>query len=205
MRGRLAVRTIVLKLVLLGSLLVGLATGQAQEPSAKTPKAPTNPNAVDYWQPLWMQRELWGVGNMPKSMQARVLRHWTFTQYGIPNEYLAATAPNYNRIESVNAGARTYIRHCASCHGRNGLGDGVGAHSLLPSPALLAYMVQRPISVDSYLLWSISEGGVAFGTDMPAFKKTLSRQEIWDVIAFMRAGFPERASSSKQEGKQGEN
>lgn len=201
MQGLLAVRLVRLGLVLVGILSAGLGTSKAQETTAKPPIATPNPNAVDYWQPLWMQRELWGAGNMPKSMQARVLRHWTFTQYGIPKEYLAATAPTTNPIESVNVGARTYMRHCASCHGRTGLGDGVAAHSLLPSPALLAYMVQRPISVDSYLLWSISEGGVAFGTDMPAFKKALTRQEIWDLIAFMRAGFPERASTSKQEGK----
>lgn len=65
--------------------------------------------------------------------------------------------------------------------------------SLLPSPALLAYMIQRPIAVDEYLLWSISEGGKQFDTAMPAFKGTLSREEIWKVIAFMRAGFPDTA------------
>ena len=48
----------------------------------------------------------------------------------------------------------------------------------------------RPIAVDEYLLWSISEGGRQFDTEMPAFKGTLSREEIWKVIAFMRAGFP---------------
>jgi mono/diheme cytochrome c family protein len=30
---------------------------------------------------------------------------------------------------------------------------------------------------------------------MPAFKDILSREEIWKIIAFMRAGFPSGTSS----------
>jgi mono/diheme cytochrome c family protein len=47
------------------------------------------------------------------------------------------------------------------------------------------------MAVDEYLLWTISEGGKPFDTDMPAFKDVLTPEEIWQVIAFMRAGFPE--------------
>jgi mono/diheme cytochrome c family protein len=144
-----------------------------------------------------MERELWGAGKMSKGMQARVLRHWTFTQYGIPAEYRVAKSPLDRTPEAVRSGARLYARHCASCHGRTGLGDGQASRSLLPSPALLAYMVQRPIAVDSYLVWSISEGGVPFGTEMPAFKGQLTRNQIWEIIAFMRAGFSEHTASGK--------
>jgi hypothetical protein len=31
-------------------------------------------------------------------------------------------------------------------------------------------LVQQPIAVDQYLLWTISEGGKPFDTAMPAFK-----------------------------------
>ena len=71
------------------------------------------------------------------------------------------------------------------------MGDGDIANALNPSPALLAYLIQMPMSVDEYLMWSISEGGTDLGTAMPAFKEKLSREEIWKIIAFMRAGFPE--------------
>jgi mono/diheme cytochrome c family protein len=53
-------------------------------------------------------------------------------------------------------------------------------------------MIQRPISVDEYLLWSISEGGKDFDTRMPAFRITLSRDDIWKIVAYMRAGFPNK-------------
>ena len=57
-------------------------------------------------------------------------------------------------------------------------------------------MIQRPISVDEYLLWSIAEGGKQFDTEMPAFKDALAREDIWKIIAYMRAGFPGAGRSS---------
>jgi hypothetical protein len=74
------------------------------------------------------------------------------------------------------------------------MGNGEAGRALSPSPALLAYMIRRPISVDEYLLWTVSDGGKAFGTEMPAFKDKLARDDIWRIIAYMRAGFPAVAS-----------
>ena len=68
------------------------------------------------------------------------------------------------------------------------MGNGDMGKALSPSPALLAYMIRRPIAVDEYLFWSISEGGKQFGTHMPAFKAKLSREEVWKIIAYMRPG-----------------
>lgn len=161
--------------------------------SAQTaPQAPKEPS-VDYWQPLWMQRELWGPGTMPPGMRARLLRHYTFMHYGIQKEYQGATSTAGNAKEVLEEGAKLYSQMCARCHGKQGLGDGDMPRSLLPSPALLAFMIQRPIAVDEYLLWSIAEGGKQFDTEMPAFKDTLKREEIWKIIAYMRAGFPDNA------------
>ncbi|MEZ5857048.1 MAG: cytochrome c [Hyphomicrobiaceae bacterium] len=97
--------------------------------------------------------------------------------------------------ETVGEGGRLYAPVCASCHGKSGLGDGEAGKALTPSPALLAYLVQHPMAADEYLLWSVSEGGKAFGTAMPAFKDTLKRDEIWKIIAYMRAGFPDVKSA----------
>ena len=70
------------------------------------------------------------------------------------------------------------------------MGDGEVAKSLSPSLALLAHMIQMPMSVDEYMLWSISDGGAAFGTAMPAYKDVLTKNEIWKIVTYMRAGFP---------------
>jgi mono/diheme cytochrome c family protein len=110
--------------------------------------------------------------------------------YGVQPEYQGATSTVGSAKEVIEAGAKLYAEKCASCHGKQGLGDGDAPRSLLPSPALLAYMIQRPVAVDEYLLWSIAEGGGQFQTEMPAFKGVLAREDTWKIIAYMRAGFP---------------
>ena len=101
-------------------------------------------------------------------------------------------APRYGSSRATPLTLINPQHRCARArHGKRGLGDGDAPRSLLPSPALLAFMIQRPIAVDEYLLWSIAEGGKQFETEMPAFKDTLNREDIWKIIAYMRAGFPE--------------
>jgi cytochrome c553 len=149
------------------------------------------PRNFDYWQPDWMVRELWGPGNVPKGLMVRLLRHNIFVQYGVPHAYEGTKSSVKMTPEIVAEGAKLYERECAKCHGKDGMGSGDPGLAVLPSPALLAYMIKRPISVDEYLLWSISDGGVQFDSAMPAFKDKLSRDEIWRVIAYMRSGFAE--------------
>ena len=183
MRARGVLSTAV---ALTGFIACGLALSQEKAPQ----QGPASNRNFDYWQPDWMIRELWGPGRMPKSMMARLLRHTTYIQFGVPNEYAGARTTVPTGKDAIAAGAVLYSRHCASCHGSDGTGGGDGAKALAPSPALLAYMIQRPVAVDEYLIWSISDGGKQFGTDMSAFKDSLQRDDIWRVIAYMRAGFP---------------
>jgi mono/diheme cytochrome c family protein len=181
--GNIARLTLCLALVIaIAQAGSGPGAGQSAPPQAKEP-------SVDYWQPLWMQRELWGPGNMPPGMRARLLRQTTYMHYGVQKDYQGAKSTVGTSKEVIAAGGKLYGEKCASCHGKDGLGDGQAPRSLLPSPALLAFMIQRPISVDEYLLWSISEGGKQFDTEMPAFKDALARDDIWKIIAYMRAGF----------------
>ncbi len=144
----------------------------------------------DMWNPNWMQRDMWGPGRMGPGMQQRMARHWSFMHQGIPAAYQGARNPLSTDAKTISEGRTLYQDNCASCHGATGMGDGEVANSLNPSPALLAYMIQMPMAVDEYMLWSIADGGEAFGTDMPAFKDALKRDEIWKIIAYMRAGFP---------------
>ena len=166
--------------------------------AAQTKDQTPPPAGFDYWQPDWMVRELWGPGRMPEGMMVRLLRHTTFMQFGVPADYEGATSTVAKGAETIAAGGKIFAENCAACHGEKGLGNGEAAKALSPSPALLAYMIRRPISADEYLLWSISEGGEQFNTEMPAFKDKLSRADIWRVIAYMRAGFPDASAGPGQ-------
>jgi mono/diheme cytochrome c family protein len=169
-----------------GLLLLAYLPGITAEGQDVKPLAP----GVDYWQPDWMVRELWGPGRMPRGMMVRLLRHTTFMQYGVPKQYAGRQSTVPAGPETIAQGRKIYAERCASCHGHDGLGDGEAANALSPSPALLAYMIRRPIAVDEYLLWTISDGGKQFGSAMPAFKDKLASDDIWRVVAYMRAGFP---------------
>lgn len=160
---------------------------------------PMTPAPNDFWMPGWMHRQMWGGrGKMHPDVQKRMQRHWTYMHYGIPADYRGARSPLKGTPDEVRKGGALYRDSCASCHGKKGLGDGEAAKGLSPSPALLAYLIQRPVAAEEYLLWTISDGGGAFKTDMPAFKETLSRGDIWRIIAYMRAGFPKVAASEKK-------
>lgn len=78
------------------------------------------------------------------------------------------------------------------------MGHGDAGLALYPSPALLADLVRMPQAVDEYLVWAISDGGAPFGTKMPAFKNALTRDQMWQIIAFMRAGFPDARAAGQQ-------
>ncbi len=126
----------------------------------------------------------------PSALQERDARHRTFISEGIPVEYVNRTNPLPQTRAETDAGGRLYAANCLSCHGTLGTGDGEAGRDLTLPPAVLAAMVDQPYSVDQYLFWSISEGGLRSGSQMPAYKSRLTSREIWQVVQYMRAGFP---------------
>ncbi len=141
---------------------------------------------VDMWKPNYM----WGAEIDSPSVRARMQRHFTYMYNGVPPDYRGAKPPFPATQDRISQGRDLYRRDCAECHRMDGMGGGNAALGLAPSPALLAYMIQRPGAADEYLLWCIADGGALFGTDMPAYRDRLPADAIWKIIAFMRAGFP---------------
>ena len=81
-----------------------------------------------------------------------------------------------------------YQQNCAICHGLDGKGDGVNAAFMPTAPTNHAdtnYMSGR---VDDTLFDGIYVGGLILGKShlMPGFGEMLSRQQIWDLVAYMR-------------------
>ena len=119
-----------------------------------------------------------------------MIRHMYYMHNGVPPEYRGKVSPLATSPEIVRDGAKLYAENCASCHGTQGFGDGEAGRDLNPPPANLAYMIGMPMLNDEYLLWTISEGGIPVGSAMPAFKDTLTEDQVWKIVAAMRAGFP---------------
>ena len=122
---------------------------------------------------------------------ANMARHQKVVMYGVPAPYSKVRDPLPDTPAKLRRGAAVFDQHCASCHGWTGTGTGSEGFFLVPAPADLEWLARTPKNrADPYLYWSIAEGGKAFNSEMPAFKRTLSRQEIWSVSAYLRAGMP---------------
>ena len=118
-------------------------------------------------------------------------RHTYYVRSGVPSVYRGRHNPFKATIGNVVEGARLYDLRCAVCHGVMGVGDGEAGDKLAVPPADLSASLAQPLYSDDYFLWTISDGGGPFGTDMPPFRSDLSEGEIWKILTFMRAAFAE--------------
>lgn len=172
---------VILALLAVAGVAIGAVPGSKPAPTSAYP---------DMWNPDWLLRDWWSLDPLEPSRRKRMARHQHYMDHGVPKPYRAERNPFAISPEVVNDGRALYAANCGDCHGPVGMGDGDMALAVNPSPALLAFMIQTPLGIDEYLMWSISEGGALFGSDMPAFKDRLTIAEIWKIIAYMRAGFP---------------
>ncbi len=112
----------------------------------------------------------------------------------VPNAYRGVSPPTADFMTdpaNLEAGRTLYNRHCATCHGDTGRGDGSAGQLLPLKPASLSDPIgvaQKPLD---YWFWRVSEGGMAEpfhsqGSVMPAWKYHLSELERWQVISFAR-------------------
>lgn len=183
-----------LVLVLTGASLFSLppAKGQSQSPqqTGQQDQMPMMGRGHGRW--MGQGRGHWmGPGMGPWMGRGHsMVRHMFYMHNGVPSDYRGRSSPLAASPEVVRDGAFLYAKNCASCHGAQGFGNGEAGRGLNPPPANLAHMIRMPMLNDEYLLWTISEGGTPVGSAMPAFKETLAEEEIWKIIAAMRAGFP---------------
>ncbi len=127
-----------------------------------------------------------GYGSMP--------RHHYAMMSGVPATYRSLSNPLPRTRATVEHGAQIYQQNCASCHGPTGAGDGEAGRNLSPPPGNLAWLSQMPmVQWDPFMYWTVAEGGAQFGTAMPAFKDTLSKEDIWAVVAYIQARLPQAA------------
>ena len=91
--------------------------------------------------------------------------------------------------ETVKSGAALYARHCAPCHGPNGLGNGKLA------AGMAAYGARPSDFTDEVWQHGSSEGevfavvkdGLGSDSQMPAYGGRLADLDIWHVVQFVRS------------------
>ncbi len=96
---------------------------------------------------------------------------------------------NYNMVNpikpvaaSIAEGKELWVKHCQSCHGKTGHGDGTKAAQLNTEPGNFTLPATQKQS-DGSLFYKISEGR----EDMPSFKKKIpDAEDIWNIVNYMR-------------------
>ena len=99
-----------------------------------------------------------------------------------PPKFVKMDNPQDANKESLKVGKRLYNKHCKSCHGSEGLGDGSKA-AKLDTPA-------GDFSADAFT--SQTDGSLFYKTkfgrdEMPNFEKKIPYDEdIWHIVNYMR-------------------
>jgi mono/diheme cytochrome c family protein len=103
--------------------------------------------------------------------------------------------PNGLRAD-YHAGMAFYIANCSTCHGVEGDGKGPRAYFILPKPRDFRHPGSRHELDRARLFKSIAEG--TRGSEMPAWDKVLTPQEIANVAEYVYQAFilPEARQAS---------
>ena len=100
----------------------------------------------------------------------------------VPAKYEKMENPVDADKESLSIGKSLYNKHCKSCHGSEGLGDGSKAAQLdTPSGDFTTEAFQA--QSDGALFYKTLEGR----DDMPGYSKKIPDEEdMWSVVNYMR-------------------
>lgn len=112
---------------------------------------------------------------------------------------MSAPLPN-GLVGDAAAGKRFFNNNCFTCHGKEGKGDGPRAYFIQPKPANLVSDESRVEMNRPRLFKSIYMG--RNGSEMPAWSKVLSDQEVADVAEYVFTAFiqPAKAPSPASAG-----
>jgi mono/diheme cytochrome c family protein len=100
----------------------------------------------------------------------------------VPDQYNKMKNPVNFDDEAMKIGKTLYAKHCQSCHGKTGKGDGNKA-SELETPTGDFSLADFQSQTDGALFYKTKEGR----DDMPSFKKKIADDEdIWILVHYMR-------------------
>ncbi|MFZ4465205.1 MAG: c-type cytochrome [Bacteroidales bacterium] len=102
----------------------------------------------------------------------------------IDAKYKAMKNPSAGDAESVKLGKALYAKHCKSCHGNLGLGDGPKAANMETFPGNFSDAKFQSAYADGELLYMILEGR----DEMPKFDGKIPDEEgRWAVVNYVRS------------------
>ena len=101
--------------------------------------------------------------------------------WDIPAKYKDMVNAVKTSPASVQAGDALYKKHCASCHGKTGLGDGTKAKTLDTFPGDFS-SADFQGQTDGTLFYQIKMGR----NDMPKYDKKIEDADMWNIVNYLR-------------------
>jgi mono/diheme cytochrome c family protein len=100
----------------------------------------------------------------------------------VPENYKKMKNPVKSDAESLATGKSLWAKHCQSCHGKTGKGDGSKAAQLKTEPGDFS-KADTQSQPDGALFYKSSVGR----DDMPSFKKKIPDvEELWSIVNYVR-------------------
>lgn len=99
----------------------------------------------------------------------------------VPANYKSMKNPVKSTPQSIESGKALYNQHCASCHGKKGLGDGPKSRNLETfSGDMSGAAYQNQTDVEHFYKTKFGRG------EMPKYDKKVSDEDIWSMVNYMR-------------------
>jgi len=108
-------------------------------------------------------------------------------EWKIPDKYQKMKNSTEANAENLSIGKSLYSKHCKSCHGKEGYGDGTKADELDGDLG----------DFSSEEFQSQSDGALFYKSyigryDMPNYEKKMSEEDMWILVHFMRSLGPKK-------------
>jgi mono/diheme cytochrome c family protein len=105
----------------------------------------------------------------------------TQEEWKVPAKYQTMKNPTTANKENLAIGKSLYSKHCKSCHGSTGLGDGTKAANLKGDLG----------DFSSKKYQSQSDGAMFYKSyigrkDMPNYEKKMTEEDMWFTVNYMR-------------------
>jgi mono/diheme cytochrome c family protein len=99
----------------------------------------------------------------------------------VPANFKNMKNPVATSDASTKAGMALYMKNCASCHGKAGLGDGVKARMLKDFPGDFSKAdFQNQTDGEHFYKTKTGRG------EMPKYEGKLADNDIWNIVNYMR-------------------
>jgi mono/diheme cytochrome c family protein len=114
------------------------------------------------------------------------------TPWVAPPADLTKVNPIASSKDALKRGRALFLRHCSTCHGQGGKGDGPAAAFGMVTPRDLTSPTVQARMRDGEIFWKLSKGRkVGNDVSMPAGEEKIpSEDDRWRVVLFVRSLLP---------------